>query len=208
MVRLSSPEFAYHLHNQTHGKNFTFALPELRHAQPRPEGLLLVEPEILWRVSFYDNVVGQHFWHGLQRTGVVTLDAGRLKLEVESITEEDSPDFSARMCFQTLSPVVIVRKNGGSDEYLSPCDSGYSELFTQNLKRRAQKSGVTNTGFLLWRLLGEQRSKLIAVKGIKIRGFMFCFELLGTAELLRFGYYAGFGSKCSMGFGCARVLGM
>ena len=39
-----------------------------------------------------------------------------------------------------------------------------------------------------------------------MKGYLFNFELQGEPELLRLGYYGGFGRLNSQGFGCAEII--
>lgn len=56
----------------------------------------------------------------------------------------------------------------------------------------------------------KPKSRLITIKSgteqeSKLRGYMYRFQLKAPAELIRLGYYAGFGEKNSLGFGCGEV---
>ncbi|MBP8945755.1 MAG: hypothetical protein KBG25_07665, partial [Paludibacteraceae bacterium] len=60
-------------------------------------------------------------------------------------------------------------------------------------------------------LLGGIRQKLIRIKAGKadetfLKGFEFEFKLTAPVELMRIGYYSGFGEKNSLGFGCVEVV--
>ena len=48
-------------------------------------------------------------------------------------------------------------------------------------------------------------TRLVDYKGIKIRGVISPFHVIGTPELIRIGYECGFGDKNSAGFGMADV---
>ena len=49
-------------------------------------------------------------------------------------------------------------------------------------------------------------TRLVDYKGIKIRGVVSPFHVIGAPELIHIGYECGFGDKNSMGFGMADVL--
>ena len=57
--------------------------------------------------------------------------------------------------------------------------------------------------------MDKPKSKMIRIKETKeeftdVRGYIFRFALEGDKDLIRFGYEAGFGKQCSMGFGCVQ----
>ena len=58
---------------------------------------------------------------------------------------------------------------------------------------------------------GKARSKLITIKQgtpeeTKVKGYLYEFTVEGPPELIRMGYYAGFGEKNSLGFGCVEII--
>ena len=58
-----------------------------------------------------------------------------------------------------------------------------------------------------FRLLNTPKSKLLAIKGVKMRGFLFYFEITSPVELIRVGYFGGFGvGNSALGMGMVRVL--
>jgi CRISPR-associated endoribonuclease Cas6 len=59
--------------------------------------------------------------------------------------------------------------------------------------------------------LSQPRQKGITVKmgtpqQSKLVGYHYNFKIKDDRELLRMGYYCGFGEKNSMGFGCCEIL--
>lgn len=60
-------------------------------------------------------------------------------------------------------------------------------------------------------LLSQPRQKGITIKAgtpqqSKLVGYQYNFKIKADAELLRMGYYCGFGEKNSLGFGCCETL--
>jgi len=117
-------------------------------------------------------------------------------------------------------------------QYMSPDDEGYTQQFFNNLVHRYQtfcqyleedrppgfpKPWKSENGEeeaaeapFDFQLLNRPKSKLVTVKAgtrneTRVRGYQFDFKLKAPAELLQFGYEAGFGEKGSLGFGCAAV---
>ena len=61
-----------------------------------------------------------------------------------------------------------------------------------------------------FKLLSAPKQKLVTIKPYtdnetKVRGFVYSFRLKAPVALQELGYYAGFGEKNSMGFGCGEV---
>lgn len=61
------------------------------------------------------------------------------------------------------------------------------------------------------RVLSAPKAKTIALRAgtpqeTKMKGYLFNFELQGEPELLRLGYYGGFGRLNSQGFGCTEII--
>ena len=60
-------------------------------------------------------------------------------------------------------------------------------------------------------ILSKPKSRLITIKAntpheSKLRGYLFDFKIKAPAEVIKLGYYAGFGEKNSLGFGCCEVI--
>lgn len=142
-------------------------------------------------------------------------------VNVESLSE---PTLSETADIRCLSPVCVTKpqeKNGKlSARYLSPEDSGFSEAFFNNLiNRYVTESQSNGNGYNIPQFDGQEwsikplatpKSKLIRIKKgtpqeTAVRGYIFPFRIQAPAELIRFGYEAGFGEKNSLGFGCGEV---
>jgi CRISPR-associated endoribonuclease Cas6 len=102
--------------------------------------------------------------------------------------------------------------------YLSPRNEEFSHFFFKNLIRKHNAwcqhedlplfSG-TSDGFTLQILSPEKMKSCMFKKGSekqsKVIGYEFRFGLNAPVELIKTGYYAGFGEKNSMGFGCVEI---
>jgi CRISPR-associated endoribonuclease Cas6 len=126
------------------------------------------------------------------------------------------------MKYRLHSPAVISVKRDYSihAQYLSPQDPDYASCFINNLITKYKAHMVANAGGLVedlvksetlgFRLTGEPNKKGVVIKALsegetKVIGYLFDFELTAPIELQEIGYYAGFGEKNSMGFGCGEV---
>lgn len=119
---------------------------------------------------------------------------------------------------KALSPIVVSRKRSdGSDEYLSPDHEAYEQLFFHNLLGKYLAAG----GQLKpeWHEAAQRftlntnkkvQSKLVSITKpnqapIKVKGYLYEFELQAPAELIEIALLAGFGKENAMGFGFGEV---
>ena len=167
----------------------------------------------------------QHFVIGLFKDQQFSLSSGqyfKADFQVVGIETLQKPFFSETMRFRTTTPLCLSRNEEGKvhAQYLSPELPEYGELLVQNLVRKYQAAitkvaadtdipnfenlAYLNTSF---RLLNQPKSKLLAIKGVKMRGWLFDFELTASRELLEVGYFGGFGQGSSgIGMGMVKII--
>ncbi|MFP4449291.1 MAG: CRISPR-associated endoribonuclease Cas6 [Bacteroidales bacterium] len=185
-------------------------------------------------VSFYPINSLEYFVTGLFNNQQFTIGdkKTRAAFTIKTVEKLSEPEFKSTMEFKTLSPVLISYKNSENQkyaEYKHPEDDNYSDLLIKNLvekynafyKAEANPFGVPNpervkpleTANLDYELktLTKPKSRLITIKSgtkqeSKLRGYLYKFQIKAPAELIRLGYYAGFGEKNSLGFGCGEIV--
>lgn len=218
-------EFAAWLHDKGYlteelksFKMFTFSnllIPKLKIFEDR---LNILSDEIQLIISFYPIEAIEAFVMGLFKDRRFILGDKRSRVSFEVIVVERLPDieFSSAMEFQTLSPLFIEEKETESrnTKHLSPANPNFAALLHYNLleKYRAfyQKEPDQSWTVTQVRLSSEPKAKIITIKAdtpqqTKVRGFMCNLELTGEPELLKLGYYAGFGRGNAQGFGCVEI---
>jgi CRISPR-associated endoribonuclease Cas6 len=116
-----------------------------------------------------------------------------------------------------LSPIHIIRQNPFNPEktdHLNPEHKEFEANFFDNLiskyKAYHGNADFDKSGFRL-EILSEPRSKAIHIKqGSKgasiLKSFLFDFKLTADKELIKIGYFAGFGKENSQGFGFAEII--
>lgn len=227
-LAVADPEFSAWLHEQGYRdgfrsfKLFTFSNIQIQGKLFDNDRLILTEKDGFLEISFLVEEAMGIFISGLFkdaafRIGDAKSSAGFLVRSVECLK---NPGFLETMQYTTLSPIVVslFDETRGQPAYLSPDQPTYGELILNNLVKKASvaedarnrveqglKSEIGS-----FRLISQLRSRLITIKAgqakeSKIRGFMFDFSLTAPVSLHQTGYFAGFGEKNSMGFGCARV---
>ncbi|MFP4622196.1 MAG: CRISPR-associated endoribonuclease Cas6 [Bacteroidales bacterium] len=184
-------------------------------------------------VSFYPINSLEYFVSGLFSNQAFSIGDKRSKapFAVKTVEKLPEPEFRTEMEFKALSPILVSYKKSENQKYaryMQPGDEEYGDLLIKNLaaKYRAFYSGEpvastedglddtdpVDTGNMdyTFKPLSKPKSRLITIKKgsrqeSKLRGYLYRFRLKAPVELIRLGYYAGFGEKNSLGFGCGEV---
>lgn len=228
----SNKAYATQMHDKGHEfkqrnyKPFTFSNLRISNYKFNRDhqALKVHSDKVYFDVSAYDYRFSETFLQGIA-SEKITLADDILTGSFRIIKIEPLPDvrFYPTMRFRAMSPIVISypeERNGKvMPQYVSPDYAGFNQLFAQNLINKY-------TGFLPenqreympfeideieFRCLSRPKSKLIAFKTnqehpIKVKGYLFNFELKAPSALMRCGYYAGFGEKTASGFGFANKM--
>lgn len=172
-------------------------------------------------LSFYVDEAVQHFVMGLFKDQAFSLSSGRFQANftVSGIEMLPKPVFEKTMRFRTQTPICVSRNVEGQPHahYASPKEEGYGQWLLENLRRKQQALTPQTAGAeadvldldspYAFKLLSEPKSKLLSIKGIKIRGYLFDFELTAPETLMELGYFGGFGGMNSSG-GMGMVKGV
>lgn len=220
-IARASPGFSTFLHDRgfiADGKQFrlfTFSSLRGRVIERTSFGLLMNSPIELLCSSPVPEFV-RAVAEGALQVGV--LRVRELALPVGPVETLPDPAFSSKMCFRPLSPITVSTGRIDPDgkmraTYLSPEEPAFFEHLANNLLRKyeALNGQPPDNPRVKFRLASElmptrgRLSKLIDIKGIKVRGWLVPIEAEGEPELLRLAYEAGLGEKNSAGFGMMEV---
>jgi len=227
-IHYGNAEFADWLHK--HGymndkkqfKLFTFSNLLINEIKLIKDRLQIKSNQAELIVSFYMDEAIEPFIIGIFQQQEFSLGdrISKVQFRVKSIEKMQEPEFREEMTFRTLSPVVISKLDetiNSNAIYLSPEDENYSSFFIKNLlskyvailKSKPQQGNLLNfvNNDLRFELINKPKSKLIKIKTdtpqqTQVKGFLFDFKLSAPVELMKLGYFAGFGEKNSLGFGC------
>lgn len=144
----------------------------------------------------------------------------KVTLKIQEVEKQPEPKFSDSMDFRLTTPLVITNENGSLNKkatYLSPEDKEYEMLFIKSLMTKyallmkSVKSGfdsAINSNFskLKFKCTSKPVSRIVKVKTenpkpLSVKGYMFDFNITAPEELIKLGYYSGFGEFCKLGFG-------
>jgi CRISPR-associated endoribonuclease Cas6 len=201
--------------------SFSALRPKWYNVDTRQATFTLSKSPTTLELSFHVDQAVQHFVMGLFKDQQFELSSGRFhaNFEVSGIEMLAAPTFENTMRFRAQTPICIGRNMEDREHahYASPEEEGYAELLLQNLLRKQQalkpelvggeKGGLDLDFPYEFRLLSKPKSKLVAIKGIKVRGYLFDFDLMAPEGLMEVGYFGGFGEKnSSAGFGMVKKL--
>ena len=158
----------------------------------------------------------ENFAAALMGVGILQIEHHRLQVQDVEVLRQ--PRFGPQMTFRCLSPITMSTKRERDGQlgthYCLPGDPQFSELVRQNLIRKYEavyRHPPTEKSFAMtfdqaYIDKKEGRvTRLVNYKGIRIRGVVSPFHVIGAPELIRVGYECGFGDKNSAGFGMVEV---
>lgn len=220
-------EAGYQLENQKTFKLFTFS-----NLQFPPGGFRILKGtdrmeinsrEVSLIIAFMLPDAMQKFVAGLfsnQQIEIADRISG-IQMQVANVEMLPEPPPGNKMQISALSPIVVTSKteSDNQEQYLKPDNKDYEKLFFKNLtdKHHAwqRQTNQTLTGFsneeLQFRCLTKNpKSRLQTIKAfsreeVKVRGYLFSFEISAPPLLIQTGLNAGFGAMNALGFGCGEM---
>jgi CRISPR-associated endoribonuclease Cas6 len=230
-INRGDSEFARWLHEEgysvkgKHFKHFTFSKIGLRRFRRLNGGLLILDQQVDLHVSFLTEKSIESFLTGLflnQQMDVVDKEH-QCRFFIGQVETLPEPVFEEQMSFRTTSPICLskpVEINGKrGKEFLHPSHPEYGKRFLQNLVFKYlsyhhleadfdEKSPFMQNFQFKW--YEPCKSRLATIKAgskeeTRIRGYLYSFDLTAPPELMRIGYYSGFGEKNSLGFGYTEI---
>jgi CRISPR-associated endoribonuclease Cas6 len=231
VLERADPVFSEWLHEQgydTEGgkkfKLFTFGLltgkpfrrDDVRKQLVFPTGL------VEWEVSFCVDTQVEKFVEGLfkNQTLEVVADNTKVVFHVQGVEIIKPPQFAQTMRFRAQTGICLTEKtdNDRYPQFRSPADASFKELFFKNLEAKTRSAlprnkTITPPQYMDIKILSEPKKWSAIVpsearhgKDIRTIGFRFDFEITAPVEWLAVGFAAGFGGKCSGGFGYCEVI--
>lgn len=220
-LKQSDPEYAHFLHEKgyelesRHFKLFTFSQLMANRRDIRGNQIRFRSP-LTWYVSSPQQTFLENFAASLMQTGILQIASQQLR--VQDVEAPRTPRFDRQMTFCCLSAITIStkRKRDGKlvTHYCLPDDLQFSELVRQNLIRKyeviyghppKERSFAMAFDQAYMAKRKGRVTRLVDFKGVKIRGVVCPFQVIGAPELIRVGYECGFGDKNSAGFGMVAV---
>ncbi len=202
-------------------KFFTFSSVRIK-SNTIKDRLILADKYLYFSVSFYVPQIQEIFVRGLfsNREIIIGDKFTKAFFKVKSINREDEPEFTETMDYYCLSPVLVAQKHEGEkqEQYLSPNDEGYANIFFKNLQDKyhaytnyenkpKQRFDLSKCSL---KVVSKPNEKLITIKKYtkeetQLKAWEYKMRITAPIELQKAAYYAGVGKSNAMGFGCLRV---
>lgn len=217
----AAPYFTRTLHDsgfpQLNGpsfKFFTFSTLWAGKGKTRIEkGKLVFDTDhLIWRFGTPIPVVSTLFAEGLLSAKQVRI--ADLEAEVMEVSNEGSPDLGkGSASFSCISPLVASEADEKlGHRYLTPDQVSFWAIVENNLYKKWETlHGTAPKDKVLFKpdhdyISSRNTGKKITIKERYIvKGHLVPFSVEGPPELLSLGYYAGFGSRNSLGFGMVEI---
>ncbi len=207
-LSMSDEKLAKDLHSLESPKPFCFSWIRGKPIKATKDGIIYDESSIL-RITFssWEDDLIDHLSFSMINTEKIKIASAVFEIEEMRAFQRN---IKSREKMIALSPIVIsrgVRKNDKIyHEFLSPRDEEFFKRLRENALKKCKiytrcgeelsiKPDVKYIEF-------KRTSKLVDIKGTKIRGHIFPFEIEGDLQLVKFIYYSGIGERTSQGFGC------
>lgn len=219
------PAFSAWLHEQGYADDkkqfrlFTFSNLIIPDRSIRGDRIVIGTDSIRIIVSFLPDEAITHFIQGLFRNQEFRLGdrQSQVSFRVTAVEGLPEPVFHNKMTFRAISPILVTQHIPGEKyaHYLAPDHPDYTHLLFNNLKEKWKaftgQMYPNHSGTEEISLMSPIRKKGILIKSgtlmeSKLIGYSFDFGTTGPADLIRLGYYTGFGEKNSMGFGCVESV--
>ncbi|MEI6679507.1 MAG: CRISPR-associated endoribonuclease Cas6 [Mariniphaga sp.] len=224
VINQSDPDFALWLHEKGFSNDkkqfrlFTFSNLIVPQREIIKDRLIIKSDNVGLIISTLPEETIQHFVSGVfcDREFAIGDQISSVGFKINSIEALQAPDFTDELSFRSLSPLFVSGKVEGRQyaQHFSPQYEGYLQLLINNLKAKFKvftgNESIFNVQNAAIELLSTPKQKGITIKAgtpqeTKLVGYQYNFKLKANAELLRMGYYTGFGEKNSMGFGCCQI---
>jgi len=222
----ANPEFALWLHNKGYRndkksfKLFTFSNLFPEKYSITGDRLHLPRTNTYLYISFYPLEIPEKFITGIFKSQTFSIGdkQSHVIFNVKTIEKLPEPEFKPEMKLRLLSPIHITRHNQFDSkkvDHLHPEHKDFERLLFSNLIEKYHTFNKENINFIIqdykMEILTKPKSRLVTIKANTpevtfLKGFLFDFKITAPQELIKIGYYAGFGKANSLGFGCAEVI--
>jgi CRISPR-associated endoribonuclease Cas6 len=205
-------------------KLFTFSRLQIPKFKQFKDRLIILSDELYFELSFLPIKITEAFISGAfqnRRFSIGDKDS-QVSFTIKAIEATSEPVFTGHMKFKAQSPILVTTKiheNQKYPQYLKPGENFYNEKIKNNLIRKyaaicsynMKEMDLSHANGFDFKYITVPRKKGVDIKvntpeKTHIIGYEYDFSISGPPELLKTGYYAGFGEKNSLGFGCCGVL--
>lgn len=195
-------KYSINLHNSTKNKEFSFSNIHSNRFDVRKNNIIFLDDDLKLNISSNNNDFIKRLYDSLLKRDNINIS--NLMLKFKGVNVEEQINLTTNTTFTLDSPILINHKgpNDRYEQFISPDDDRFESLFFNNLKTKLNKSDIGNCKL---NILTKPKSKLIDIKGIKNKGWIFDFNIDTSEEVINAAYYNGVGCKNSQGFGFVKI---
>lgn len=185
--------------NDLHDKISLYSFSWLRGKSTNMKDGLSFPDGAHWFISFWESKYSSELIQGIVDAPLVAF--GMVVDEVQIVMP---PKFSEEWRFKVSSP-VLIRKNRdeGGREHLTFRDKEVDNLLQRTLKHKMEEAGISYDNFQISfdRNYSGARTKLIDIKGTKLKANLCPIVMKGDPKAMEFAWNVGVGELTGSGFG-------
>lgn len=187
--------------NELHDKISLYSFSWLRGRVERVDGGLNFPNGAKWFVSFWEDEHTEKLKDGILRKPEVILG-----MNVEKVKEQAIPEFGEDYRFKVASPVLVrANQDDGSRKHLLYNDKEADEILTRRMKAKLEAADFNeieyNISISFDRSYPNPQTKLVDIKGTKLRANVCPVKIEGSPEAVKFAWNVGVGELTGSGFG-------
>lgn len=150
-----------------------------------------------WLISAYDDALIKQLISGIMKDASVAFG-----MSVESMSLQQTPDFSGKAAFRVASPVFIKRTVGDEQQYYYAKDAEANGFLTETLQHKLERAHL-NPDVKVYFDDSYQKPAIkgMVYKGQRMKGSICPVIVEGSAEAVGFAWNVGVGNGTGIGFG-------
>ena len=211
LLSMSDEKLSLNLHSMESPKPFCFSWIRGKPIKTTKEGIIYDKSTTL-RITFssWNDDLIDNLSFSIVNTEETEIASSSFYVEEMRIFQRN---LKSREKMVALSPIVasrgVKRNEKIYHEFLSPKSKEFFERLKENALKKCRLYTSCNDDLSIKPdtdyINSKRTSKLVDIKGTKIRGHVFPFEIEGDLQLVKFIYYSGLGERTSQGFGCVEI---
>lgn len=212
--KIADLNFANELHSSKSFKFFTFSQIYIPKRRIVKDGIIAKDGVISFYISSPNDFLIKSLVDGFLEDLEISFQ--NQKLTIQKIEALKTPEFSSKIEFKTLAPIIVRTKKEIDGELkiwdLAPSDKFFKSLENNLIKKYIKFNNLTKTDkkINIYSDMNFVKRKRISInKGNATtyhRAYMMDLILEGDLDLIEFAYDVGIGEKNSMGFGMIKLL--
>lgn len=202
-------------HDSKDFKFFTFSNLIFSKFEVTKEGFNSIDGTINFQISSPDSKLLRKIINGFIKNNQVTINGNEFTMI--NIVMQKEPEFTEKMEFRTMSPIVVnsyKQINGEMRKWdLSPDDENFFPFIERNLIKKYNKffnEELTQDSIKVSSNMKNVKKKRVMIKRNKSQQHYVCYMmdiiLEGDPKVIKFAYDCGLSNKNSMGFGMIKPV--